>query len=486
MIPNFFIAFKQELGLTVILFLLLFIRLGKKEVDNKRLLGLVNGLLFVHVVLGFAAPTNARLFGDMFISTPLDQFGKHILGSATLIVSLLAWPWLRHHKHVPEFYMLLVTTLLGMYLMLSTVNLLMLYLGLELATIPLAALVNFDLDKKRASEGAMKMILSSALASGLLLFGISLLYGATGSIDYYGIMRSLSTVVVPPGMSSAMMPPLVFGPMHIFAFVLIVAGLGFKISAVPFHFWTADVYEGAPVPVTAYLSVVSKAATLFVLLFVLYGIFLFRAPMVQHILTVLSMASMIIGNLFALRQQNIKRFLAFSSIAQVGFILAGMSGIDSASVVYFIVVYVFSNLGAFAVVTLVSTEAGREQIADYRGFYKTNPALGWVMTLSLFSLAGIPPLAGFFGKFFLLMGSARQGSYTLLIVAALNMVVSLYYYLRVVKAMFMEEQSEPVAPIRPGRAAWVAMLICIAGMLVAGLYSGLYAYIHRIFMGSSV
>src|SRR4029079_13989442 len=248
---------------------------------------------------------------------------------------LQSYNWLKDHKHVPEFYILLLSTLLGMFFMISANNLLMFYLGLELSTIPLAALSNFDLEKRRSSEAAFKMIMSSAFSSGLLLFGISMLYGATGTLNFMGIKAHLNG-----------------NSFQVFSFILLLAGFGFKISAVPFHLWTADVYEGSPVAVTSYLSVISKGSVLFVLVSVLYNVFQGLDASWYKMLFLISVLTMVIGNLFALRQQNMKRFLAFSSIAQVGFILIGITGESvegSAPVIFFIMIYVFSNLAAFGV-----------------------------------------------------------------------------------------------------------------------------------------
>jgi NADH-quinone oxidoreductase subunit N len=203
-------------------------------------------------------------------------------------------------------------------------------------------------------------------------------------------------------------------------------------------------------------------------------------------LFILSLVTILIGNLFAIRQNNIKRFLAFSSIAQIGFILVGITGssqIATASVVYFVLIYVFSNLAAFGVVALVSAVTGREQVSDYKGFYKTNPVLSWVLTIALFSLAGVPPTAGFFGKFFLLMAGAGKGNYVLITVAALNMVISFYYYLRIVKAIFMDANEQPIERlIIPGYSK-LAMIICIAGIIVTGLAGYVYDYIHSLSFG---
>ena len=468
MLMDFFILLKQELVVCAIIFLLLFIKLGKDR-NNESILNLVNLLLLVNLVAGFFYNKEGMLFSEMFHTNALIVLEKNVLNLAMLLVSMLSYNWLKTHKHVIEFYLLLLSTLLGMFFMVSSGNLLMFYLGLELSTIPLAAAANFDLSKKQSSEAAMKMIISSAFSSGLLLLGISFVYGISGTLVFSEISSHLSA-----------------NPMHLLAFILLLSGFAFKISAVPFHLWTADVYEGAPVAVTAYLSVVSKAAVLFVFVSALYTVFKPLGDAWYHILCILSLGTIVIGNLFALRQNNFKRFLAFSSIAQVGFILVGISGSSQAgmaSVVYFILIYVFSNLAAFGVVSLVSAVTGKEGISDYKAFYTTNPFLSWVLTIALFSLAGVPPTAGFFGKFFLLMAGAAKGNYWLIVIAALNMVVSFYYYLRVVKAIFMDANEEPVEKIVVPFTPKLALYICVAGIIVTGLLSCIYDYIFSLSSG---
>jgi NADH-quinone oxidoreductase subunit N len=467
MLNDFLILMKQELLVTVLIFILLFIKLAKKEWKNETLLNIINVLLFINLAAGFFFISEGNLFGDMFRTNELLTFEKNILNLGTLIISLQSHSWLKQHKHAPEFYMLMLSTLLGMFFMLSSNNLLMFYLGLELSSIPLAAMANFDLDKRRSSEAAMKFIMSSAFSSGLLLFGISMLYGATGTLNFGELSGQLNAE----------------NSLQIFSFILLMAGFGFKISAVPFHLWTADVYEGSPVAVTSYLSVISKGTLLFVLVSVLYNVFQKLDSSWYNMLFLLSVLTMIIGNLFALRQQNMKRFLAFSSIAQVGFILIGITGQSvegSASVIYFVMIYVFSNLAAFGVISLVSVATGREGVDDYKGFYKTNPLLGWVLTIGLFSLAGIPPTAGFFGKFFLLLAGAGKGNYWLITIAVLNMVVSLYYYLRIVKAIFMDSNDNPIEKVHASWSPKVAMVICMGGIIVTGLASGAYQYIYSL------
>lgn len=469
MTKDFFILMKFELLVAVIIFILLFIKISRTESHNKSVLNLVNILLVVNLAVGLVLNADGSLFGDMFRTTKLIEVQKNILNLGALIVSAQSYSWLKTHKHVLEFYMLLLSTLLGMFFMISSGNLLMFYLGLELATIPLAALCNFDLEKRQSSEAAMKLIISSAFSSGLLLFGISLFYGTTGTLDFGILSQHLDN-----------------SPLQLFAFILLLGGFVFKISVVPFHLWTADVYEGSPVSITSYLSVVSKAAFLFVFVYVLYTVFKPIAATWYNILLVLSIATMVVGNLFAIRQSNLKRFLAFSSITQMGFILVGISGssqMGAASVTYFLLIYVFSNLGAFGVISYISALTGKENMDDYRGLYKTNPFLTWVLTIALFSLAGIPPTAGFFGKFFLLMAGAGHGNYLLITIAALNMIISLYYYLKVVKVMFMDTSENPIERLSINTLPKLGMILCTAGVIGVGFIHPIYDYIYSLSFG---
>lgn len=465
MLHEFLFLMKAELLITAIILLLLVLKLGK-PLGNGFLITLVNLLLLLNLAAGFFAIPEGRLFGDMFRTSELITLEKNFLNLGTLIISLQSYHWLKDHKHVTEFYLLLLSTLLGMFFMLSSSNLLMFYLGLELSTIPLAALSNFDLEKRRSPEAAFKMIISSAFSSGLLLFGISLLYGASGTLNFTELAASIRP-----------------DALQVLGFILFLSGFGFKISAVPFHLWTADVYEGSPVAVTSYLSVISKGAMLFVMVSVLYNVFAGMADSWYNMIYLIAVATMVVGNLFAIRQKNMKRFLAFSSIAQVGFILVGMSGQSgegTASVIYFVLVYIFSNLGAFGVVSLVSAVTGKENMDDYRGFYSNNPLLGWVLAISLFSLAGVPPMAGFFAKYFLLFAGAGTGNYVLVVIAALNIVIALYYYLKVIKVIFMDTSDQPMGKVESNWQPRLAMAICIAGILVTGIASGAYNYIYEL------
>lgn len=466
MLTDFFLLMKSELSLTLIIFILLFVKVSSDK-EGHTFLNAINVLLFLNLLLGFFFNQDGELFGSMFHTNNLVAVEKTILNAGTLIISLQAYDWLKTHKHIIEFYILLLATLLGMFFMISSNNLLMFYLGLELSSIPLAALVNLDMGKIKSSEGGMKMILSSAFASCFTLFGISMLYGTTGTLNF------------------SEMSPLLNSSSHlqVLAFIFVFAGFAFKLSVVPFHLWTADVYEGAPVPVTSYLSVISKGATVFVFLSVLMTLFQNLEGLWYNMLFLLIILTITVGNLFAIRQDNIKRFLAFSSIAQVGYILLGLSagtGSGTASAIYFLIIYTFSNLGAFGVIALISAKTGKENMSDYKGLYTTNPMLVWIMAISLFSLAGIPPTAGFFGKMFLVATGAAKGNYLLISVAALNMVVSLYYYLKLVKYMFIDKNETPILRVQASMPVQLSMYICTAGVVLIGFAGSLFEHLIAI------
>lgn len=455
------ILMKHELMLALMLALLLVVRISGDS-ENINTIRLFNCLFLINCIVGWFGNGEGILFSGMFMNSPLLAFEKNILNTGTLLICLSSSGWLQKQRHLPEFYMLMISALLGMFLMVSSSNLLMFYLAIEMSAIPIAALCNFNHDERRSSEAAMKMIFSSAFSSCIMLLGISFLYGASGSLDYSEISIA--------GYSSLL----------IIGFVFFFSGIVFKLSVVPFHFWTADVYEGSPIAVTSFLSVISKGAMVFVLHQILFRVFHNLESSWYLLVCVLSILTMITGNLFAIRQQNMKRFLAFSSITQVGFILIGISGSSHdalSSSVYFIVIYIFSNLAAFAVVSQISERTGKETISDYKALAATNPVMAWTLAIALFSLAGIPPTAGFFGKIFLLISGAARGNYWLISIAALNMMVSLYYYLRVIRSMFMDTGGS-IETMQTGNSYKVAMIVCIAGILIVGFVGSFYDYIY--------
>lgn len=439
--------------------------------ENKKTIIPVLIILFLITTLaGFYNQTTGVLFGGMYNSTPLIIMMKNILNTGVLIILLQSAGWLRskteNYENIGGYCFILISSLAGMGFMISSGDFLMFYLGLELATIPIAALVAFEKMKFISSEAGTKFILSAVLSSGVLLYGISILYGTNGSVLFRDLSNSLE-----------------FTNLQVLAFIFIISGIAFKISLVPFHLWTADVYEGAPVNITSFLSSISKAASVFILVILLYTVFENFSEIWNEVLVYLSIMTMTIGNLFAIRQQNLKRFLAFSSIAQAGFIPLGIIGGTSlgvTTVLYFLLIYVFSNLGAFGVVSVVSTATGKENMNDYNGFYKTNRGLSIIMMLSLFSLAGIPPVAGFFSKFFLFTIAAKQGYYLLLFIAVINATISLYYYLLVVKAMFINENENPIEKIKSDFYAKLGLAVCVLGIVFTGLIGMIFDYINSL------
>ena len=430
-------------------------------------------LFAIITVIGFLPVQSGSLFGGMYNTNSLIVLMKNILNIGVLIVFIQSHTWLKHESNdhkTSEFYILFLSTLIGMNFMISSGDFLMFYLGLELATIPIAALTAFETTKNKSAEAGIKLILSSALSSGVLLYGISMIYGTTGSIYFSEVSEAYTNT-----------------PLQILGLIFFFAGMGFKISLVPFHLWVADVYEGAPINITSYLSVISKGAAVFIFTIVLYTVFNNVVYLWQDIISVIAVLTMTVGNLFAIRQNNIKRFLAFSSISQAGFILLGIIGgtqMGMTSVLYYVLIYIFSNLGAFGVATSISNATGRENIDEYNGLYHTNPMLSLTMMLALFSLAGIPPVAGFFGKFFLFTAAAKQGFYLLVFIAVMNAVVSLYYYLLVVKAMFINKSHTPAEHFKSDFMTKLGLIICIIGIFVTGFASYIYEYINSLTFGT--
>jgi NADH-quinone oxidoreductase subunit N len=461
---------KHELLLTIATLLLLVAEIAIN--DKKKIIPIAITLFGLHTIYGFIGNTSGELFGGMYQNSALIVLMKNILNIGVFIILLQASNWLLKEENkdkISEFFILLFATLVGMNFMISSGDFLMFYLGLELATIPMATLVAYNTHDAKSSESALKLIMSAAFSSAIMLFGISLMYGQFGSLYFIDLIAT--------NMNS---------PLTILAFIMFISGLAFKISLVPFHFWTADVYEGAPTNVTSYLSVISKGAAVFIFSILLFTVFKSLVTVWSDILYVLAVLTMTIGNLFALRQTNIKRFLAFSSVAQAGFILLGLLGTNElgmATVIYFVLIYIFTNLAAFGVVSAVENATSKVEIDDYNGLYQTNPNMSLLMMMALFSLAGIPPLAGFFGKFFLFTAAAQNGYFWLIIIAVINVTISLYYYLMVVKAMFINKNETPIARIENDIYTKISFIICLVGIFVLGFYSSIFEYINSVSIG---
>ena len=422
-------------------------------------------------------------FGGMYIASQAANVMKVILSIGTAIVLLMAEPWLKNegNRHEGEFYLLVLSTLLGMFIMVSSGNFLLFFLGLETASVPMACLVAMDKWKKQSAEGAAKYILTATFSSGVMLFGLSFVYGSTGTLYFDGVTDRMAFM----SQFKSQLPMLIMGLVFFFS------GLGFKLSLVPFHFWTADTYEGAPTPVTGYLSVVSKGAAAFALMTILMHAF---GPLIEYweyLLYIVIVLSITIANLFAIRQSELKRFMAFSSISQAGYIMLAVIGASQtgmASLMYYVLVYVVANMAVFTVISAVenngqcSTVNGQSltSMRAYDGLYQTNPRLAFLMTLALFSLAGIPPFAGMFSKFFVFMAAAQQGSflaYFVVFVALVNTVVSLYYYLLIVKAMYINKTDTPLPTFRTETMTRVALVLCTAGIALFGICSCIYDWL---------
>jgi len=422
-------------------------------------------VIFLSAVAGLFPAGTGSLFGGMYYAGPMQIMMKNILNFSTVIILLQSWGWLNQEdqkRRSGEFMILLLSTLIGIGYMISSSHFLMFYLGLELATIPLAAAAAYESYKSKSAEAGIKFILMAAFSSGVLLFGISLIYAVSGTFYFEDVSRLVDN-----------------STLSVLGLIMIITGLSFKISLVPFHLWTADVYEGSPINVTSYLSVVSKGAAIFILVIVLNTVFTTLNQIWDPLIYALIIVTITLGNIFAIRQRNIKRFLAFSSIAQAGFIMLGVinnSAFGVATVIYFILVYMFSNLGAFGVAAAIHTETGKESIDDYKGFYRTNPKLSLVMILSLFSLAGIPPVAGFFGKFFLFTAAAEKGYYILVLIAVLNTIISLYYYLLVIKAMFIDKNDAPIEHFKSNLPMKISLVVCVLGIVITGFTSFVFDY----------
>lgn len=469
-----FLHMLPEATLVVALIIMLFAGLLSMGNTKVHTLGIFMTAMLVLQIGVCAVSQPAEAFGGLYIATQATQAMKLILTFGTLLVTLVAQSWLERdaQKRAGEFHLLVLSTLLGMYVMISSGNFMLFFLGLEMASLPMACLVAFDKYKNRSAEAAAKFVLSATFSTGVMLYGQSILYGAVGTLYFNDVATAITSYC---GNQGQLM-------MIIMGLVFFFSGLGFKLSLVPFHFWTADTYQGAPTAVTGYLSVVSKGAAAFALMVVLTRAF---APLTQYweyLLYIVIVLSITISNLFAIRQSELKRFMAFSSISQAGYIMLatiGASQIGMASLMYYVLVYVVGNMTVFAVINTVEQHGGggSTMITAYNGFYQTNRRLALLMTLALFSLAGIPPFAGMFSKFFVFMAAVKQGSflaYLVVFIALINTVVSLYYYLLIVKAMYIKKSDNPLPAFTTDHNTRFALILTTGGIVLFGICSCIF------------
>ena len=472
MVPEFYLV-----CILLVVFFMDFFFSRKSGRDHEVFGGVTIGLMLVLPVRIAFLSEPSEAFGGMYVASQAANVMKVILSIGTVIVLIMAEPWLKNEaqKHRGEFYLLMLSTLLGMFIMVSSGSFLLFFLGLETASVPMACLVAFDKWKKKSAEAAAKYILVATFSSGVMLYGISFVYAATGTLYFDDVANVLfGTNPLYEGVT----------PLTILGLVFFFSGLAFKLSLVPFHFWTADTYEGAPTPVTGYLSVCSKGAAAFAAMVILTKAF---APLVEYweyMLYVLIVLSITIANLFAIRQSELKRFMAFSSISQAGYIMLAVIGASQtgmASLMYYVLVYVVANMAVFTVIsTIEQNNGGTTAMSSYDGLYQTNPKLAFLMTLALFSLAGIPPFAGMFSKFFVFMAAAQQGSfwaYFVVFIALVNTVVSLYYYLLIVKAMYIKQTDTPLPTFKTDGNTRFALAICTLGIALFGICSCIYDWL---------
>lgn len=418
------------------------------------------GLIIIFLSTLIFQGENHRFLGGMYIVDTYATFMKQLLIISAFLVVLISLEYIsKLGYHQSEYYSMIVFITLGMMMMVSAGDLVTFYVGLELMTLSFVILTTFLKGKATSTEAGLKYLILGAMSSGVLLYGLSLIYGATGTTIIENIVQGITV--------NGIQPILVLG--MIFA----LSGFAFKISAVPFHMWSPDIYEGAPTPVTAFLAVASKAASFAALV----RIFVISLPALSElwiiVVTLLAVLTIVFGNVVAIPQTNIKRMLAYSSIAQAGYVLLGLvafSDLGIAAILFYLMTYVFANIGAFAVVTAFYNQTGSLQIKDYAGLARRSPLLAATMFLCLVSLAGLPPLAGFVGKLLLFTAIIDQGIIWLAFIGIIMSMVSVYYYFIVVKVMYLGKAEENAEPIKVSAGLKSAVVICIAASLFLGIY----------------
>lgn len=464
-----YLLMKHELSLVAVFLILMIYDLFASDNAKKYFFPIAIGLFLVHTVAGFFFNDHSAAFSGMFLAGPAQSMVKNILNVGLFVILLQAKSWLASEESIlkrGEFFLLTLMTLFGMYLMISSGNFLLFYIGLETASLPVAALVAFDKHRYESAEAGLKFIFNAIFSSAVMIFGISFVYGACGTLYFADLASAMSST-----------------PLTIMAMILVLSGIFFKISLVPFHAWAPDTYQGAPTNVTLYLSTISKGAAVFALIVLLYTVFPVLFPTWKGILWIVSIVTITVGNLFALRQKNMKRFLAFSSISQAGYILLSIyagTAQGMASSIYYIFVYIFSNAAAFGVITAIENKSGKINMGDYNGLYKTNPKLSILMMIAMFSLGGMPPTAGFFSKMFVFTAAIQPldtASILLVVLAFVNTVISLYYYLLVVKAMFITPNNHPIEPFQTEGYLKASILLSLAGIVLIGILSFFYQQI---------
>lgn len=421
----------------------------------------VFALVIIFVISLFTGGKTVSLFNGLYVIDALSIFFKQLFLIAAILVVAMSIDYSdKLQENKGEFFALMVFALLGMMVMVSAYDFVTLYVGMELMTITFIVLTAYEKGNLKSSEAGMKYILLSAMSSAIMLYGFSIFYGLTGATGFSEVISFLQTGAI--------------SPITVLAIILVLAGFGFKVSAVPFHMWSPDIYEGAPTPVTAFLAVGSKAAGFAVLIRLFLQVFPATHSIFALLIVVMAAMTMIIGNFIAIPQTNIKRMLAYSSIAHAGYIMLGIVAFTKAGIgamLYYMLLYVFANVGAFAAITAFSNQTGSDEIKDLTGMWKRSPFLAGILLLSLLSLAGIPPAAGFVGKFFLFAAIIKQGYLWLAALALAMSMVSVYYYVVVIKVLLMGDVEDDT-PIQVPAPIKTVMVVAAGMTLFMGLYPG--------------
>jgi len=466
--------FTPELSLAAFAIAVILLDLFIQRKGALAIISLVGLVVAAGFTIAMWGGSSQAIFNNMLAVDNFALFFKLLFIGIAGLVILSSWNYAsKFARFQGEYYALVLLSALGMMLMAATTELISIYIALELTSISLYALVGFLKDEK-STEASLKYLLLGAIASAVLLYGMALIFGVTGKTQLSEIAQIIQSMSLQATLAS---PALVLG------IVLMIAGFGFKIAAIPFHLWVPDVYEGAPTPITAYLSVGSKAAGFAIILRVFYSAFGFPDWLSLNwglVFAVLAAIGMTLGNVVAIPQTNIKRMLGYSSIAQAGYLMVGLAamGVSPAadilgrsSVLFFLAGYAVANLGAFAAIIAISNKLDSDLIQDYSGMIKRAPLLSLALSLCLISLIGMPPAAGFMAKFYIFSGAVQNGLLWLVIIAVLNSVISAYYYLRVVKVMwFGEPASEEKVP--SSGALRLALSLSCLGVLLLGIIPG--------------
>jgi len=457
------LALAPELTIFATALLVLLLGVWLKEKQRDYLLPVSAVGIIIALVLEIALKGSSySLYGQIFLVDSLAVFFKILFLITALFTVLISFQWVKDPDYAGEYFGLILFATLGMMVIASAGELIMMYVGLGLVSLPLYALVTRSFGDYKSKEAGLKYILLGMLSAAILLYGLSILYGLTGTLAIKNIYSALIGPIAHPALVIS------------FAFVLV--GFGFKVGMVPLHMWVPDTYEGAPTPVTAFLSVGSKAAGFALLLRVFVGAFAGAKMHWVPLVEILAILTMFFGNLIALSQSNIKRMLAYSSIAHGGYALVGIIALSTmgvSGVLFYLLGYAFTNLCAFTVVIAFSNVTGSDEIKDYAGLQKRAPGLALAFTVSLLSLAGIPLFAGFVGKFYIFASAVQEKHYALVVLALINSTISLYYYLRVIREMYVSKPAskEPV-PVHPLFRAvlWVESL----AIFLIGIYPWIF------------